>query len=854
MDFERAKLKALFYDYPVEQAVNVIMHKGVYSEDYLDVFPQIARWREPAFTISEMKALQRQINNTEEDSTENILNLLQQIANQLLTLSADGEPVIRYEHLLRWQDVTPLIGEDLLTIPYVVKRDFAQGKKRKFFLWQDILPHDNKAVNEMLDRGLTDVHAHLFASTDIFHLNWLSLMNEVDISFMRDIENKVRMYQELSIKVPNTARAGIVDYSFTHLVVAAAYIRMQFWKLLNGDDRDINLSIQKVASLLSDPIAMTVKTAPALKDDISVYKRYALRDAVGNVMDYMIPDSQINQRYKDNVYTIYAGERGFLYNIFYILQTNPLKIRQCIPLFYLYLLIKNHVRSFFVQNNYLKGFENFQEYQNRKRMALKGKPINKNYAKFAVQTSIRPHTKDHLEGRIAPERAKTYAEFQKEFIKAYRECNQSVCTQKKSVRSLHSVSLVCHFIKKDDYKEECPSSPSTLIINKSRYAEYRKQLHEQCEQVTQLYNAQRSNPFLFRGVPKLTGIDAASAELYCRPEVFAHAFRYCRSQGLLNQTYHVGEDFLDISDGLRAIDETIRFLEFDSHCRLGHAMALGIDAEKYYTKRHFHAVIPRQNYLDNCVWLFMQGKLWAGRAMSPTLELLLEQEASREYIYLGYNMVVDPFNIYEYWDSMLLRGFDIDYLDRKEETESGLSMWAQTANQHNKDIDNALKDDEGKKLYRAYHHQVQIKQKGMEVKDVKWHQDIVQLVKAIQQKMIENMAEKQISVECNPSSNCKIGYFNKYDEHPITQFHPIVCEAGTPVINASINTDDRGVFATSISREFSLMSLALKKIKDESGRQKYSDYQIIEYLEKIRQNGYSQCFQLSKDEYGYYKI
>ena len=249
----------------------------------------------------------------------------------------------------------------------------------------------------------------------------------------------------------------------------------------------------------------------------------------------------------------------------------------------------------------------------------------------------------------------------------------------------------------------------------------------------------------------------------------------------------------------------------------------------------------------------MRGKLWAGKAMNPTLELLLEQEAAREYTYLGYNTIV-TFNIYEYWNSMLLRGVDIDYLDCREDIEYGLSMWAQTASQHNSDIDNALKDEECKKLYRAYHHQVKIKQKGMEVEDVKWHPDIMQLVKALQQKMIEDLAEKQISVECNPSSNCKIGYFNKYDEHPVTKFHPIVCEAGTSVINASINTDDRGVFATSISREFSLMSLALKKIKDESGRQIYSDYQIIEYLEKIRQNGYSQCFQLPYDEYGYYRL
>lgn len=851
MDFERVKLKTLFYDYPVEQAVNVILKTGVYCEDYLDVFPQIARWREPAFTLSEMQALKRQMSNMRQDCTENILAILQGVADQFLTLSSEGEPVIRYEHLLRWQDVVPYIGEDLLTIPYIIKCDCSVGKKRAVFLWQDVLPHDNKAINELLDKGLTDVHAHLLASTDIFQTNWLSMMNEADIDILRRVEEKAKMSQELSVKISNVGTMGITDYKLTHLVVTAAYIRMQLWKILNGRTKDINLSINKIAYILSDPITMTVEILPKLKEDISIYKRFAMQDANGDVMDYMITNSPTNQRYKDNINTIFAGERGFLYSMFYVLYTNPAGIRQYIPLFYLYLLIKNHVRGFFVQNNRLKGFENFQEYQNRKRAGINGKSWTTNYPKIVMQTSVRSHKKDHLEGRIAPDMIKTYAQFQEKYIKSYRGCNLSVFTRKKSVRSAHSISLVFHFIKNNDYRGECPSLHN-LLLNHSRFAEYKQRIHHQCAHISALYNAQRTAPFVFRGVPKLTGIDAASSELYCRPEVFAHAFRYCRSQGLLNQTYHVGEDFLDISDGLRAIDETLRFMEFDSHCRLGHALALGVDVEKYFNKRHFHAVVPRQNHLDNCVWLYMRGKLWAGKAMTPTIELRLEQEAAREYVYLGYESIC-PFNIYVYWDSMLLRGIDVEYLEKGNGMKTGLSSWEQTAYQHNQEIDNALENDKCRGIYQAYHYNQQIKQKGIEVEDIKWHPDIVPLIRTIQQKMIDDIAEKQISIECNPTSNCKIGYFNRYDEHPILRFHPIVSDASTSIIQSSINTDDRGIFATSIGREYSLMGLALKKMKNEAGRQLFSDHQIVEYLEEIRKNGQSQCFQLPQDEYEYYK-
>ena len=60
------------------------------------------------------------------------------------------------------------------------------------------------------------------------------------------------------------------------------------------------------------------------------------------------------------------------------------------------------------------------------------------------------------------------------------------------------------------------------------------------------------------------GIDAANNELYCRPEVFAQAFRYLKdffgdyydyetfqTKALksIGFTFHAGEDFYDIADG-----------------------------------------------------------------------------------------------------------------------------------------------------------------------------------------------------------------------------------------------------------------------------------------------------------------
>lgn len=75
---------------------------------------------------------------------------------------------------------------------------------------------------------------------------------------------------------------------------------------------------------------------------------------------------------------------------------------------------------------------------------------------------------------------------------------------------------------------------------------------------------------------RVLGIDACSNEIGCRPEAFATEFRYLRKVSELcysvpwyrspienyeelGITYHVGEDFLDIVDGIRAVDEAMTF-------------------------------------------------------------------------------------------------------------------------------------------------------------------------------------------------------------------------------------------------------------------------------------------------------
>ena len=66
-------------------------------------------------------------------------------------------------------------------------------------------------------------------------------------------------------------------------------------------------------------------------------------------------------------------------------------------------------------------------------------------------------------------------------------------------------------------------------------------------------------------------------------------------------------------------------------------------------------------------------------------------------------------------------------------------------------------------------------------------------------------------------------------------------------INVSINTDDAGIFATSLENEYAYIALAMEKERDENGNAIYSRRNIYKWIDNIRQMGLDQTF-LSDEE------
>ncbi len=113
----------------------------------------------------------------------------------------------------------------------------------------------------------------------------------------------------------------------------------------------------------------------------------------------------------------------------------------------------------------------------------------------------------------------------------------------------------------------------------------------------------------------------------------------------------------------------------------------------------------------------------------------------------------------------------------------------------------------------------------------------------LQCRMRRQVYNRGISVETNPSSNYLIGPIGKYEDHPILKFNAyLLDETCKRPLCVSINTDDQGVFDTSLENEYALMCLALQKMKKEDGSEQYHTEKIYKWLDYVRQLGLEQSF------------
>lgn len=767
------------------------------------------------------------------------------------------QPVCRYDDLLRWHDLTSNLGEDLFTTSYLAAKDVMQKVDRRFFNWKDIISHDNAALGNIFEKRMIDLHYHLYGSIFVFDLNWLSLMN--DVTDRQDSFRKIFDY----LRAPHIINSSEVSNSLYNKVMKAASIRLLLFWYLNPDVDDTFVESYYRSTIgmlgIDEDLLMNSKLLE-LSNRVNVarmmkgYRFGTQGNTQKNILDYAISaDIMLSSAGESEyIYSVLAGERFLMYRMFKRIFEGTADSGMA-TLFYIYLLIKSEFRNEIVQLNDSVGFANFADYQGRKVLFLKE---NSAYSEIVPQVAIGSSLCDsqkYLEARISPKGSKEGLQKTLEGIdKSLRNGNLASC---KTEVLDKRYSIILHFIKRNDKEKQ---KAVQLHRDSSLYYRHYGLRNEIKKQAMALKNWLKMCSELDKD-SRVVGIDAASSEIMCRPEVFGQVFRYLKyyvptsaynsKDKELGFTFHVGEDFLDIVDGLRAVRESILFLNLENRDRLGHALVLGTDVEKYYRKRGYYISMSKQTLLDNIVWLYFEGSCCDGfNRIAVKLKALYSKYFDDIYgkcMIMDGDHVLTP-NIEDYYNAWLLRGDNPEcYKNPQKEYENRLtSYWGIYALNESEAVSKARKNIKARFLYYFYHYDEYVYKEGYKCDQIKLDEDYIYVIRQLQAKLLDEVEMKHISIETNPTSNYRIGDFERYDEHPILYFFNYGLEhedIAPHSITVSINTDDKGVFSTSLEREFSVMAAALEKksLVEKDGN---SPRRIYDWLDRIREMGFEMRF------------
>lgn len=798
MNRMRAAAIAMFYDYPVGDLL-ALTGKNRPEKKYLDNLSRLMSVRDDGANMAVNELTAESLKHAwakgeEHQKTYNAIErcfcLMDDYANEVMTMK-DGEPRVKFDKMLRWRELTRLTGEELPTLSFLARHDESD---RTNFCWKNVLDTDNDTIENILKEGACDIHSHLNATYDTFILNWVGLMNQ--------IKGRAGDFDKLLHPMDNPV--VLKDYRFCDLYkwcFVAAKIRCCMYQTYVTKSMEERTMAEELDVLTNLELVSYYNTAvKEVQEDID-YLRFHAYDysETGNIIDYAI---DIDKNHADAVspHIVHYGERKLVYSFLRAYFKGEVRVRDIIQWVYLYERIKVELRKELVQTNNKTGLANFKLYNSHKDyFSRQEEYLSEVKLKYGIQTGIET-AGTLLEGRICTDTADDVRK---------SSLHHSILTERPREGSADKVSYVIHLLK-------CPN-----FHHGNRNNEYYRNIW-----IGEINKALK----LIHSDKRFVGIDVAGSELFTRPELPSHALRFAKAHGINNITYHVGEDFYDITDGLRAIDEAFRFIGLSAWYRIGHGSAMGINAKTFYEGLGNELVLPKQYLLDNLVWMM---KMTDNNLLVPSPNLFVESEnrCAELFSEIGYK---GRFSLNDYYASMMLRGDDeMESFEDEEGELDGGNKWKATAVCKHADGISYRSNVVAQKLWNQYLTDENIYKRGNAPEPFRITKPYIRQVERLQRAMRNMVEGKGICVEANLTSNILISNMKRYDRHPITRFR-CTTELWGHQMPVALGTDDKGVFATSLANEYALLAISMKKQKNMFGR-KWSDRKIENYLRTLAQ-------------------
>ncbi|OAI06222.1 hypothetical protein [Methylomonas methanica] len=373
----------------------------------------------------------------------------------------------------------------------------------------------------------------------------------------------------------------------------------------------------------------------------------------------------------------------------------------------------------------------------------------------------------------------------------------------------------------------------------------------------------------------IRGLDVAGDELATPIEVFAPAIRSLRHGPLrsavqaprppmhrLHLSIHAGEDYNHLLGGMRHLDETVKFCEMGQHDRLGHALALGIRPVDWINRQP-EVLLTVEEHLDNLVWAWAQALiltgLWPG-AEAVALRLEARIRIYAPMVYPNHGDQLTPDALYRAW--FLRRNCPIKWREYRVNAArySGLEYWVPDVYSSDvtvRGLAHQLYDEYHRLRNRPTHEadqhgQVVLIKQGNGLPSYEtplddWLSEIeLDFMEAVQDRLLDEYAQRGLIIEVNPSSNVYIGRIEDYHQHPVFRWHPPRDEWLKPknqcnrfglrrgAMQVCVNTDDPGIFPTSLPNELQLL---LEAAQNNHG---IGPLEAARWVDELRQFGVDQ--------------
>ena len=798
-DIDRIIYLTLFYDFHIQDVVNHLISGQVVDDGewFYDKLKHILHEHDPSLNMQEAEAYVRLYREDRVNKlrpvqiTTPIAGVFKQLryCSERFLDNKDDILSVNEDHFLEWNELTQKTGEDLLVCAW---KGMSAQDDLPTYAWPDVLNCGGDVTDILKQKPLCDIHAHLGGAADPFILNWLCLMNGGfmdDSQFDRGEDKEYGLLRKWS--------------------VLAARIRIEMYKKFLLEQKDtFGMDFQTCLKEIEGEKTF-FDGRNRVKTLVELHKNEGRQTIDREYVDYAIR-ADCQDENMDSPYMLWHGERRLICVFLSSYLTGSNEIRRIAPYVYLYCLIKCHFRKEIMMTRRHRGLSYFNEYNSKKyafiRSGLKGLA-----SKYAFQTSIRPNSSDGVELRINA---------------VAKELGQA------KDWSLNN----CLFVQKEWIEEPQKQNVTYLIhLSKSQYGKG-TYVNSELMSVQQLLEKELRQNHVF------TGVDAAGGEVNCRPENLGYPYRYLFERGHRNFTYHVGEDFYDISDGLRSIDEALVFLNAGRGWRLGHCVAMGIDVADFYKKKKQTVVLPRQILLDNLVWILHRCEEW-NIHIQKQLKQLMVDKIQELYEQCGYE---SSFSSKSYFNSMWLRS------DVKGVLLDGLVntiAWERAKVCHHHRCEIARSDSYAARMAHDYRIKRDLHKNEDSSSIWKVNKEYENVICRLQEHLMSMVKQMKIGIESCPTSNRMLCNIDRYEKVPLLRFSQMIPwkGGGLPV---TINTDDKGLFSTTLLNEFSLIASALSKQKGWLQNTDLRKWVIIRFLSHISERGFKLRFNWDNNEYG----